>query len=62
MLALDEPGENDEVFAKEGFTYIIEKGLMERLSSIKIDSNEYGFLITSPSLDKGACSSGSCSC
>jgi hypothetical protein len=61
MLALDEPGRNDEVYTREGFSFIIEKGLMERLSSIKIDSNEYGFLITSPSLDEGVSSSGSCS-
>ena len=61
MLALDEPGENDEVYTSEGFSFIIDKALMERLSSIKIDSNEYGFLITSPSLDEGVASSGLCS-
>lgn len=61
MLALDEPGKNDEVYTREGFSFIIDKALMERLSSIKIDSNEYGFLITSSSLDEGVPSSGSCS-
>jgi len=61
MLALDEPGKNDEVYIREGFSFIIDKALMERLSSIKIDSNEYGFLITSPSLDEGVSSSRSCS-
>jgi Fe-S cluster assembly iron-binding protein IscA len=60
MLALDEPGKNDEVYTRGGFSLIIDKALMKRLSSIKIDSNEYGFLITSPSLDEGM-SSGSCS-
>jgi Fe-S cluster assembly iron-binding protein IscA len=60
MLALDEPGKNDEVYTSEGFSFIIDKTLVKKLSTIKIDSNEYGFLITSPSLEDVA-SSGSCS-
>jgi Fe-S cluster assembly iron-binding protein IscA len=61
MLALDEPGENDETYEKEGFTFIVGKDLMKRLEKIFIDSNEHGFLISSPLLEKVSCSSGSCS-
>jgi hypothetical protein len=55
MLALDEPGENDGVVHAEGFSFIVEKGLLKELSRIRIDSNEQGFLLTSSHPDKGLC-------
>jgi hypothetical protein len=56
MLALDEPGENDETYKQDGFTFIVGKDLMKRMEKITIDSNDNGFLINSPTLGKASCS------
>jgi hypothetical protein len=68
-LALDEPNEKDEVFENDGFTFLIEKGLLTQTGSVKIDMTYYGFVVESEnpvggggSCDSGSCSSGSCSC
>ncbi|MDT8271572.1 MAG: hypothetical protein RRA35_00120 [Desulfomonilia bacterium] len=47
MLALDEPGENDEVLETGGFQFVVEKTLMKALTSITIESTGYGFLVES---------------
>jgi Fe-S cluster assembly iron-binding protein IscA len=61
-LVQDEPGEDDEVFTEEGVTYIVNKGLFEKVKPIKVDFIDTlrggGFFIFS-SLGK---ESGSCSC
>ncbi|HDP26520.1 MAG TPA: hypothetical protein ENN34_13940 [Deltaproteobacteria bacterium] len=47
MLALDEPGENDEMFQTGGFQFVVEKTLMKALTSITIESTGHGFLVDS---------------
>ena len=47
MLALDEPGENDEVLETGGFQFVMEKTLMKALTSITIESTGHGFLVES---------------
>jgi Fe-S cluster assembly iron-binding protein IscA len=42
-LALDEPKENDEVFEKEGITFLVEKSLKKYLKKVTVDYNEGGF-------------------
>lgn len=42
-MALDESNENDEVFDVEGFSYIVNKNLLEKATPIKVDFSNYGF-------------------
>ena len=42
-MALDESNDNDEVFDVEGFSYIVNKNLLEKASPIKVDFSNYGF-------------------
>ena len=64
-MALDEPRDKDEVFDEKDITYVIEKGLYERIKPIKVDYvDSYmgaGFDISS-SLKMGAMCGSSCSC
>jgi Fe-S cluster assembly iron-binding protein IscA len=64
-MALDEPGDKDEVFDDRELTYIIAKDLYEQVKPIKVDYvDSYmgaGFDISS-SLKMGAMCGGSCSC
>jgi len=64
-MALDEPGDKDEVFDDRDLTYIIEKGLYEQIKPIKVDYvNSYmgaGFDISSR-MNMGASCGNSCSC
>lgn len=65
-MALDEPRDTDEVYKVDGYTYVVDKDLLEKAKPIKID-----FAITGFKLDCaidfgtgsacGSCSSGSCS-
>ena len=61
-MVLDEPHEEDTVFAEKGITYMISKDLFDRVKPIKVDfvntPRGSGFHISS-SLAK---SCGSCSC
>ncbi len=61
-MALDEGNENDERIETEGFTYLVEKSLLEEAKPIKVDfistDQGEGFIITSNL--KSACSSGGC--
>ncbi len=36
-MALDEPNEGDEMFTKNGLTFMIEKSLYEEVKPIKVD-------------------------
>ena len=58
-MALDEPNENDEVIESGGFTYVIEKNLLEQAKPIRIDyvanAMGEGFIITSGLSKKGDC-------
>ena len=59
-MALDESKESDEVFEKDGFTYLIDKAFLEKIKPVKIDFLTMGFHITS-SLELGGGGCGSCS-
>ena len=37
VMALDEKKEDDEVFTEKGVTFVVEKGLFERVNPIRID-------------------------
>lgn len=45
-MALDEPKDNDEIFTIDGFTYAIDKGLLEATQPVTIDFKSIGFHIT----------------
>jgi Fe-S cluster assembly iron-binding protein IscA len=64
-MALDEPRDKDEVFDDKDITYVIEKGLYERIKPIKVDYvDSYlgaGFDISS-NLTMGSMCGSSCSC
>jgi iron-sulfur cluster assembly protein len=44
-LALDEPKDEDENYVVEGFTFLVEKSLMEKAKPIKLDFFPNGFKI-----------------
>ncbi len=59
-LALDAAGEDDAEFESGGFTFCINKGLLEKVDSVAIDCSEMGFMVEpSTPLDLGG-SGGSC--
>jgi iron-sulfur cluster assembly protein len=64
-MALDEPGDKDEVFDDRELTYIIERELYEKVKPIKVDYVDSfmgtGFDISS-SLNMGSACGSSCSC
>ena len=43
-LVLDEPTERDEIFEQVDFEVIIEKGLLERLGGVRIDSRDNRYI------------------
>jgi Fe-S cluster assembly iron-binding protein IscA len=63
-LALDEPKKMDEVFHRDGVTFLIDKELYEKTKPITLDYVETpgrkGFIIKSVLDDKSGC--GNCSC
>jgi hypothetical protein len=42
-MALDEPGEKDAVFERDGFTYVIEKSLLEKVQPVRVEFKATGF-------------------
>lgn len=59
-MALDEPSDSDEVFEKDGFNVVIEKGLLDQIKGVKIEyeTNKWrgaGFRI-SPTFQVSSCS------
>ena len=63
-MALDEPKENDKVFELDGLTYIVDNGLLDQVSPMKVDflddGNQCGFAISSRLSRPDSC--GPCSC
>ncbi len=65
-LALDEPGDGDEVFAQVNHTFCMNKDLLEKTGAVKIDLSYMGFSVESanPIGGGGGCagcaSSGGC--
>jgi Fe-S cluster assembly iron-binding protein IscA len=45
-VALEKPTELDEVFDIEGFQYVVNRVLLERVKPIKVDSDGFGFRIS----------------
>jgi len=63
-LALDDPQANDHVIEIDGYTYLVDKELMEAAKPIKIDYSPMGFelssnLVFEPGAGCGGCG-GSC--
>ena len=58
-MALDESNENDEVFDIDGFSYIVNKNLLEKATPIKVDFSNYGFRLDC-SIDFGPGGCGGC--
>ena len=60
-MALDEPTDNDTTVEANGFTFCIEKDLLERVGGVKIDVSYMGFVVESelPLANSGS-SCGSC--
>lgn len=42
-VALEDPKKNDEIFKIDGFTYIINRKLLEKVKPVRIDSDGVGF-------------------
>jgi Fe-S cluster assembly iron-binding protein IscA len=64
-MALDEPGNEDEVIEKKGTKFVVEKDLLKQAQPIHVDfistPQGAGFKLTSSlSTEGGGC--GSCSC
>ncbi len=47
MLALDEPGDNDQTTDIDGFSFVVDKELMAKAAPIHIDLTYAGFSVTS---------------
>ena len=64
-LALDEPKENDERYEQGGYTFLVDKHLMEAAAPITLKGEDGQFVIESsmkfPEGDCGSCGGG-CSC
>jgi len=58
-MALDESNENDEAYEIEGFSYIVNKDLLEKATPIKVDFSNYGFRLDC-AIDFGAGGCGGC--
>ncbi len=73
-LALDEEKPMDEVFEREGLTFLVEKDLLEQCGNIAVDYHDAGsrsgFSLSSTnplpgaggSCSSGSCGSGGCGC
>ncbi len=58
-MALDESNENDKVYEIEGFSYTVNKDLLEKATPIKVDFTNYGFRLDC-AIDFGSGSCGGC--
>jgi Fe-S cluster assembly iron-binding protein IscA len=56
-LALDEPKETDDAYEIDGFTYLVDKAFIEKVTPIKIDFLVTGFRVTAGVDFGAACSS-----
>ncbi len=61
-LALDELKENDNSFEIDGFTFVIDKTLMEQAQPVRVDFLGTGFKIDSSLKLEGAGGCSGCSC
>jgi hypothetical protein len=57
-LALDEQKDTDDVFDVKGYTFVVDKSLMQTASPIVVDGSPYGFRVTSNlATEAGGCAS-----
>lgn len=42
-MALDEPGDTDVVFERDGFTYVIAKSLLDQVQPVRVEFKATGF-------------------
>ena len=65
-MALDEATESDETFESGGYTFLIEKQLLEQAKPIKVDyvttPQGEGFMISSNMKPTTSCGGGCCGC
>lgn len=62
-LGLDQPGEADDSIEEQGYTFVIEKELLEQAKPLRIDSGAMGIAISSSlQLDQGGGCSSCTSC
>jgi iron-sulfur cluster assembly protein len=59
-MALDDPKESDETITINGFTFVVDKALLQQAQPIQVDFKQYGFKIDC-SLDFGGGCGSSCS-
>ena len=60
-LALDEQKDTDDILEVQGYTFLVDKSLMQTAAPIKIDGSPCGFKVTSSlNTEDGGCSSCSC--
>jgi Fe-S cluster assembly iron-binding protein IscA len=45
-MALDEPNDSDQIFEVDGFTYLVNKQLLDEAQPITVDFKAIGFYIT----------------
>jgi hypothetical protein len=61
-LALDEPTNSDETISVNGFTFVVDKELLEQAKPLKIDMSYMGFqVLSNMELGGGGCGTGGCS-
>ena len=46
-LALDEQKDTDDVFEVKGYTFVVDKSLLQTASPIEVDGSPYGFRVNS---------------
>lgn len=67
-LALDAPGDSDQVFNEQGYAFCIDKELLAQTGALKVDLTYMGFVVESANVMEsagggcsGCASSGGCS-
>lgn len=58
-LALDEQKDTDDVYDVKGYTFLVDKSLMQTAAPITVDGSQFGFKISSQlnASEAGGCSS-----
>jgi hypothetical protein len=60
-LALDEQKETDELFEIKGYTFLVDKSLIQTAAPIVVDGTPYGFKVTSQLSANAGSSCSACS-
>lgn len=55
-VALEEPKKSDEIFQIDGFSYIINRKLLQKVQPVRVDSDGVGFRLTGTGIQtQGGC-------